>query len=400
MNKKITKKIIRDRYYYLFLIFIGILFLINPSVGTISMLFLSFIANDKRLAIPSLVIIIMYIWCFQSTRSFNILEYSDWTGGYYIEFCRVPYTSFIKYILVEKEFFWQVYNYIGYYLFGGNFLVFANFTVALTFGLTFTSIYCYWYHSKYELRYFIVSIILFAFLSETQLICNNLLRQQFAFSMMLYVIVRRITTGITRKYYFIAILSIFTHTMTALFIPFLFISINKKFTLKGYLYTLLCFFTLYFLIQFLPLLSSIGFYGAQRLATASEYTGVDVIESKAIYPFLFVMSIYYIKAIFMDKNCDNNRIFFNNFMIILLLLCILMENMPLMQTRYFIIRLFLLPFIIPYFFVKHTIIKNIFMISVSLFFIVRFFTHDYNKLFSIDYFLDLNFFQLNLINLF
>lgn len=388
-----------DRYYYYYLIFIGLLFLINPSVATISMLAVSYIANDKRLAIPSAIIVVSYIWCFQSTRSFSLFESMDWAGNYYINFSRVSDTSFIKYIFVEKEFFWQIFNYIGYYLFNGNFLIYANFIVALTFGLTITSIYNYWHYSNYELRLFIVSIIIFAFLSETQMICNNLLRQQFAFSMILYVIVKKVTTGKIGKYYFLAAVSVFTHTMMFLFIPLLFIKLNKKFTLKGYLYVLLCFFALFISIKYLPYLSTIGLYGFQRLATANEYSGIDVMENNAIYLFLFVMCIYYIKAIFIDKKCDSNRIFFCNFMMILLLLCLLMNNMPLMQTRYFILRLFLLPFIIPYFFIKRSIIKSLYMISICSFFIIRFYTYKYN-FFDINNFVNQNLFQLNLLNIF
>lgn len=379
--------------------FIGIVFCFSPTCGTLLMLGIAFILNEKRLAIPTAIAVLAFIWCFQSTRSFSTIEPMDWAGNYYVNFSNVPNAPFFRYIFVEKEFVWQIINYIGYHIFNGHFLIYANFIVFLTFGFTALSLYKYWHYSKRELRFFVISMVILAFIPEMQMICNNLLRQQFAFSMMLYVIVEKVTTGKIGRLYILAAISILTHTMTFLFVPFLFLKLDKKLSLKGYIYVVVAFVILFALTKFLPFLSVVNVYGFQRLARASEYMGTDVMETTAIYPFLFIMAIYYVKAILIDKICEKNRIYFCNLMMTLLLLCLLMEAMPLMQVRYFIIRLFLIPFIVPYFFTRKGFFRNSYMLVISLFFIIRFFTRDYYW-FDMDYFLSKDLFHLNLLNLF
>ena len=386
----------RNSVYISGIFFAILLFLINPTIATITILSYLFVANKKENAVWAMVILLLYIWCFQSTRSFSLNEPMDWANGYYINFSQVEKSSAIRYIWGEgREYAWQIINLIGYYLFSGDFLHFAFFIVVLTYLFTFLSIYNYWKDNGNDFRTLLTALILIAFFSEFISIINNLLRQQFAFSIMLLVIVRRMTTG--KISWLLLIISLFTHTMVGLFVPFLFVNIKRKFTSKQYVILALCIFILHLLLSRLSIFSSVGIYAFQRLATGNTHNMNDVISVSAVYSFMTVMLIFYIKAFFIDKYCESNRMYFNNLMVILMSICLLLTSLPLFQTRYYILRLFLMPFILPYFFRNRTF-ATIYQTGVCIIFIVRFLKYNYFW-FDIDNVLSRNFFQFDLLGL-
>ena len=119
------------------------------------------------------------MWCLQSTRSFHLGEPSDWAGNYYYNFHNAAITDTLTYLFfTTKEYVWQAFNLIGYYLFDGDFLSYANFIVALTYMFTFAAIYKFWNYIQADPRFLVASLCLFAFVTEVNGICNNLLRQQ------------------------------------------------------------------------------------------------------------------------------------------------------------------------------------------------------------------------------
>ena len=146
---------------------------------------------------------------------------------------------------------------------------------------TFAAIYKFWNYIQADPRFLVASLCLFAFVTEVNGICNNLLRQQFAMSMMLYAIIERCTNG--RILYPLLVISFFTHTMTGFFIPFLFIRLGKKASFRFYIYIVLGFGLLYILFTNLSIFSSSSFYAFQRLATASNaYALKDIIQPSAV----------------------------------------------------------------------------------------------------------------------
>lgn len=197
---------------------LGLVFVLNPFIGVMVTLFFSFVSREKSIAPFTVVLLALFMWCLQSTRTFNLTEHSDWAGNYYYNFHNAGNIDLVDYLLFTgKEYAWQAFNLIGYYLFDGDFLPYGNFIVMLTYAFTFTAIYKFWNYTKTDTRFLIVSLCLFAFISEINALSNNLLRQQFAMSMMLYVIVEKCTTG--RIFYPLMLIALFTHSMTGLFIP-------------------------------------------------------------------------------------------------------------------------------------------------------------------------------------
>lgn len=132
---------------------------------------------------------------------------------------------------------------------------------------------------------------------------------------------------------------------------------------------------LYILFTNLSIFSSSSFYAFQRLATASNaYALKDIIQPSAVYPFLAVTVILYVKAFFFDSERRKCELYINNLFLILISMCLLMTSMPLMQTRYFIIRFFFMPLVVPYFFTAKGSLCDYYLITVPLCFAFRFFS--------------------------
>lgn len=364
MIKYYNSNLIIRIIYLVFIIF----FIINPFLSIICLLLFSFIIQDKRLALFDVILLTLLMWLIQSTRSFSLYEYSDWAGNYVINFNRIRTSRFVDYIFFTgREYAWQIENYIGFLLFK-RFLPYGNFIVALTYLFTFLSCYEYWKSTDRGLRTLITSLILFAFISEISALSNNLLRQQLAMSMMLYVLIVKAVHNKIK--WFLLFTAFFTHSMTVFFIPALFVNIGVRFSRKKIVYMIVG--LLLFMIVIKLASSFTGLYVLERLNTASDYNGTDVMNTSAIYPFLAVVIILYFKIIIRDK-CNNPTILFvNNLFLMLILLCLAFQDMPLVQIRYFITRFFFLPLVIPYFFQRRSQFNTPFLFIVSMAFVIRF----------------------------
>lgn len=124
---------------------LALIFLLNPFLGVLSTLFFVFVSKEKSMAFYLVIILTLFMWCLQSTRSFHLGEPSDWAGNYYYNFHNAAITDTLTYLFfTTKEYVWQAFNLIGYYLFDGDFLSYANFIVALTYMFTFAAIYKFW----------------------------------------------------------------------------------------------------------------------------------------------------------------------------------------------------------------------------------------------------------------
>lgn len=370
-----------------------ILFIVNPIIGTLCTLFLSFATQDKHFAVLDVILLSLLMWLIQSTRSFDMNEPSDWAFNYVINFSLIENLSFIQYILFTgKEIAWQIENYIGY-LIWGKFLPFGNFIVALTYFFTFLSSYIYWKSTKRSIRTLVASLILFAFISEVSGISNNLLRQQFAMSIMLYVLVCKAVYN--KVNWFFMLVALFTHSMTVLFIPFLFVNIAVRPSRK------MIFIILIGLI-FFGLLMRVaqgfsGIYILARLGSASDYGGSDVIDTSVVYPFLAVTIVLYLKIIVKDKCTYPNTLFICNIFLLLILLCLAFQDMPLVQIRYFITRFFFLPLVIPYFFRQKEFWNNIYLACICIFFLYRYIQTESNWLAPFDELFTRTIFQFSIV---
>ena len=161
---------------------LALIFLLNPFLGVLSTLFFVFVSKEKSMAFYLVIILTLFMWCLQSTRSFHLGEPSDWAGNYYYNFHNAAITDTLTYLFfTTKEYAWQAFNLIGYYLFDGDFLSYANFIVALTYMFTFAAIYKFWNYIQADPRFLVASLCLFAFVTGKEKLRKVIFQTAFPF---------------------------------------------------------------------------------------------------------------------------------------------------------------------------------------------------------------------------
>ena len=73
---------------------LALIFLLNPFLGVLSTLFFVFVSKEKSMAFYLVIILTLFMWCLQSTRSFHLGEPSDLAGNYYYNFHLLPFINF------------------------------------------------------------------------------------------------------------------------------------------------------------------------------------------------------------------------------------------------------------------------------------------------------------------
>jgi hypothetical protein len=68
-----------------------------------------------------------------------------------------------------------------------------------------------------------------------------------------------------------------------------------------------------------------------------------------------------LKLNYWDTPINRNQIFYTNLLLFLFLLCAVFNFAPLLQTRLYISRFFLMPFVIPLLFYKQSVINGIYL---------------------------------------
>ena len=51
---------------------LALIFLLNPFLGVLSTLFFVFVSKEKSMAFYLVIILTLFMWCLQSTRSFHL----------------------------------------------------------------------------------------------------------------------------------------------------------------------------------------------------------------------------------------------------------------------------------------------------------------------------------------
>ena len=365
---------------------LSLIFVISPLAGMLVTLLFTWFFKTWRMAKFGTVILVLFMWCVESTRTFSIGERGDFPG-YMTLFQSLEVMPLWKLVLLPStstaitpgnttiEYGWQVFNRIGYSFFGDNFFHFAYCVIASSYLLIFSAIYKYTRSIGANVRYYLCAIAFLAFLSSYFAICNNLFRQQTAMSLVIYVLVDKVVNNKFRWYLLLIAASF--HTMCVAFLPLFFVKLYKKPTLKFIGIVAVFFALLLFAIQRLDMLSVISIGAVQKLATASEYTGTDVMETTAAIKYFILIALMYVVVIGIQKKVHPNTIAMMNITMIMALLYIVLEPLPLIQIRYYITRFLFLPFIIPYFFNKNNFVGDMYTLGVIGLFILMFFNTEF-----------------------
>ena len=154
----------------------------------------------------------------------------------------------------------------------------------------------------------------------------------------------------------------------------------------------------FFSVQRLDVLSVINLGIFQKLASASEYTGTDVMETTAAIKYFIIVVFMYVAVIGLQKNVHPNTIAMMNITMVMALLYIILEPLPLIQIRYYITRFVFLPFIVPFFLGKNNPIGNFYTAGVILVFILMFFNTEFEHFkFTFDELLSNTIFHYNIL---
>lgn len=358
-----------------------IIFLVSPSLGCIICIFLSFLSNDKRLVPICFIILWLLVILIQSQRIVKLGESGDWQN-YNRIFNALSWGQLLNSNSLNDVGF-SIWNLLCKDILGLNFIQYADFTVDI--GLLFYGFATYniWLSTGKDARYGICALCLVFMLSEIQLISNNLLRQQFAFSLFILGTVLKYRT--IRYWYIFVLWGVLTHSMVLIFVPMLFISLNKRYSTKSIaiiILLLIFIFCCYTILQ--PLLLNSSIYIFQRIGSGENYIDNDVIEPTVVFIFASIVFIIYFKHVIIDK-CRNEAIWYGlNSMAYIIILCLCTISMPLITTRIYIARLPLISWVIPYVFIKRNVENTVFQFCVMAFFIYRFILKTQNEYLDIS----------------
>lgn len=355
------------------------IFIINPFFGMLSIILLKTLINKRESKSDLLLFVFMtlYICLLQSTRIFDIDLPSDWHTGYLEAFQQVKDTPVFTYIFMQKEPVWNLLNYIGFYLSSGSAFLFLNGIAIFTIFLTSLSIFIYWKGTQANPIILIASLAFILFLIEYFHQLNNLLRQYFSLSIVVYAYVRKVT--LNKSSWWLLVIASLIHTMSFLFLLFFMIKpLYEKIGMLqlakiiGILMGVLLMINNIDLLR--SLVSTVDFltYGIDRLISAKNPNDQNFLNPTTIY---FNASILIFIGIILSNTTlvSKSMFFFTNILIATMLLSMSLATIaPEIMGRIYISRLYLFPFVLPYFLMHIKILHNVYIYFVILFFFFRF----------------------------
>ena len=350
-------------------------------LGTLSLLIVKMMINKRDTNSDFLVFLFITLFAclLQYTRIWDTNQPSDWyNDGYWGLFLRVSDTSFVEYIIgAYKEPVWNLLNYIGYYITRGNYQIFSGAVAIATNGLLAYSIYRYWKYVKLPSVTLISMLSLLLFFTEYWGTINNLLRQFFAVSIVIYVYVGKIISG--KVNWWLLIAACFIHTLAFIFLPLLICKpLYQVIKWKQMLYLIiaLCIATVAInhISFFSSIFSGIDFlaYGLKRIESAGDPLDQNFLDPVAVYTTAGLMIVVCIFMNYVLKK-DSTTVFFTNLLFFLMLICILIVNlMPEIMGRIYVMRFCIWPFVLPLFMVKYKPINTVYAWGIFIFFFTRF----------------------------
>jgi hypothetical protein len=342
-----------------------------------------------------LFLLALFMGLIQSTRIIKFGESSDWPMymDYFSEARNKDLLTYMKSGYMQgtyKEPVYRIINYLGFHIFGGNFVLFAASLVFIMYFSFYQAVYKFWKASFTDIHLLIAAIVLFTFITENFGITNNLLRQQFATGIMSYVIASKVMDN--KMNWWLICFACFTHTSMFVYLIILFIKplhevIRPKYMLQFCLMLIVGGFIMQHVSFFVRLFSfsdalSYGFNRLDKIGAVYELS--DVIDNKSVYYNIGLFLFVTLKLNYLDTPISRSQIFYTNLLFFLFLLCAVFNFAPLLQTRLYISRFFLMPFVIPVLFYKNSVINGIYLWGIVVFFYVRFFIsfdHIHNGMF-------------------
>lgn len=277
-----------------------------------------------------------------------------------------------------KELSFGLLNVVGYYVSLGKYALFITLFTTTIYMLIFDSIYKWFHYLKLHkpLYYILSGIFTIAFFTQYFNLTIHLQRQMFATAVIMYALVRMVTTS--KIPWWIVILAVTMHTSVGLFLPlFVFYQFSRKLTIKQIFLILGILGVGFGIISIFAnsLLNIAGedIYALQRLSKMTE-EGTE--ERMPTYLLLIIsMPLTLISLVNIRKHHERkhtNELFFFLFYLFNMLFSIANPNNT-MQYRYFMMSYIFLPFIMPLANRKLILAERFFLIATPLFLFFRFY---------------------------
>ncbi|MUH38100.1 hypothetical protein D9O36_19785 [Zobellia amurskyensis] len=349
-------------------------------MGILTFILVKLVHNKRDTLTDTLLfaLITLYACLVQSTRIWKPGQPSDWYNeAYWGLFEQAGATPFFSYVFGFKEPVWNFINYIGFYLTSGDYAIFIKGIAIITIFFSCYSLFLFWKKTNTDPLTLVASLALIAFFSEYISNLNNITRQSFALSIVVYALTIKITKQ--KTLWFLLLSACFIHTFSFVYlILFLIKPLHRKLdgaNLKRFLYAIGGLAIVFMLLPFIgKMVSGISFlaYGFQRLEKNT---------SGALDDTVFNMGPLYITAAVLIAICSymiwttRKKVFnfYTNVLLVLMAVCVMLASTSEgLVSRLYISRMYLLPFVLPYVMRDKKYIHSLFTWTIVLFFGIRF----------------------------
>lgn len=358
-----------------------LLFILSPIIGFVFFTIITIVDYNchKRFQDTWFILATILICLIQWNRIVVNGQPSDWVVGYKKLYEMVNRMPFFQYLTYQgKEPIYNIINYFGYYLTFGRFELFAKSIAIICISVTGFSIYKFWKsQNTNDVSILMAMVGMTYYFTEFFSQLQNLLRMWFALS---FVILFMTITEVYKRNPWKWLLTIsFVHTVTAIFFGLSFIKpLRDKINLKGILQIIVITCAIMFLLSKLSVFQSlfsnseILTYGLKRLASSTNPTTdknfMDPIHLQMISGFLISACLYYLYI----KKAQVRNIYIVNVAIVLFSVVIgIITLAPELGGRIYVMRFFLLPFILPFLLYK-TRLSYIYCVGIFAFCFIRF----------------------------
>lgn len=338
---------------YVEMVFFSIFFLINPLFALIALYLVlmfgkKYLVDDNRFRIFVCVLVSLYVSFINSTKS----PVNDPDLAWYIDgYLDAGNGDFMTYLLTfglngqGRELAFPFLNYIIYLIIGPSPHLYVMIVSFLCYFLINISIVTFCKNLKINYRALYTGIFIMSFLPMLFAISAVVLRQFFAGSLLIYILVQK--SFYNRNNWFLAIFMCLSHTSTLFFIPFIYLPyFEKRLNIRVVvLFALGIIFVQDITSVFLPFFStesSIG-YALERANTGTTFELPPLTIPKIT--LLLFMAGFSIYTTMMRDNQRRERRLFNTLMFLVLFILLNLDQVELTVRFNFYCWLFL-PFII------------------------------------------------------
>lgn len=274
-----------------------------------------------------------------------------------------------------KEFMNGIYNYVGYYLTGGCYGLYIYINTFLMYMPFYYCIYKMFEGQKNAKAAVLCGVLCLSFFNQFFLLTVHLQRQFIAYSIIIYLMTLKASTGKTNI--LLILVAFFTHTTTILFVPFLYLDLfYKRMSPQRMLIIGVLVVGALFVLS-----HSVGSddlneetnalnYSLQRIKNAGE----DDVKFKPLEFLLFNIPMVFIALtrMFRKKQRPIEYVVYNTY-ILLFFFVMSMTGNELVQYRYSFFTYGYLGMIMPMFCFEKRKITSVFYPFVSLVFVARFY---------------------------